>query len=54
MTGLLILIFIGIFAWAYSKSRKKDFDEASMLPFIDEDIELPTSKQTKPIQEERS
>ncbi|RKF20023.1 cbb3-type cytochrome c oxidase subunit 3 [Alginatibacterium sediminis] len=35
-TAFLILIFIGIFAWAYSKRRKKDFEEAANLVFADE------------------
>ncbi len=35
-TGFLILIFIGIFAWAYSSRRKKSFDEAANLVFDDE------------------
>ncbi|WP_192035268.1 cbb3-type cytochrome c oxidase subunit 3 [Halomonas sp. YLGW01] len=37
ITTLLILIaFLGIVAWAYSKRRRKDFDEAANLPFADE------------------
>lgn len=41
ITGLLILAFIGITVWAYSRRRKPDFDEAANLPFADDD-ELPT------------
>ncbi|MGJ7456476.1 cbb3-type cytochrome oxidase subunit 3 [Halomonas sp. MA07-2] len=37
ITGLLILAFIGITVWAYSKRRKPDFDEAAHLPFADDD-----------------
>jgi len=33
--GMLIL-FIGIYAWAYSSRRKKGFDEAANLVFADE------------------
>lgn len=29
--------FLAITFWAYSKSAKKGFDEAAMLPFQDED-----------------
>lgn len=29
--------FIAIILWAWSKSAKKGFDEAAMLPFMDED-----------------
>lgn len=37
ITGLLILAFVGITWWAYSKRRKPDFDEAAQLPFADDD-----------------
>ncbi|RUR26639.1 cbb3-type cytochrome c oxidase subunit 3 [Vreelandella andesensis] len=37
ITLILIVAFIGIFIWAYSKRRKPDFDEAANLPFADED-----------------
>ena len=41
ITTLLIMIaFIGIVIWAYSKRRKKDFDEAANLPFADEEEDL--------------
>lgn len=33
---LLILVFIGIVAWAWSAKRKKAFDEAARLPLDDE------------------
>jgi len=34
---LLIISFVGLTLWAYSKRRKPDFDEAANLPFADED-----------------
>ncbi|MBB3191329.1 cbb3-type cytochrome oxidase subunit 3 [Halomonas cerina] len=34
---LLIIAFTGITLWAYSRRRKRDFDEAANLPFADED-----------------
>ncbi|ATJ81692.1 cbb3-type cytochrome oxidase subunit 3 [Halomonas beimenensis] len=37
ITGILIVAFLGLVWWAYSKRRKKDFDEAANLPFADED-----------------
>lgn len=37
ITLLLIIAFLGITAWAYSRRRKPDFDEAANLPFADED-----------------
>ncbi len=36
-TAILMASFIGIVVWAYSKRRKKSFDEAANLPFADED-----------------
>ena len=36
-TVLLLILFLGIVYWAYSKRRKKSFDEAANLPFADED-----------------
>lgn len=37
-TAFLLLAFIGLVFWAFSKRRKKEFDEAANLPFADEDI----------------
>ena len=36
-TAILLVSFIGIVIWAYSKRRKASFDEAANLPFADED-----------------
>ncbi len=36
MSGVLLVAFIGIIVWAYSKNQKKSFDEAANLPFADE------------------
>jgi cytochrome c oxidase cbb3-type subunit 4 len=35
-TVLLVLIFIGIVAWAYSGKRKVAFEEAARLPLEDD------------------
>jgi len=35
-TVVLLVLFIGIVAWAWSARRRKDFDEAAHLP-LDED-----------------
>ena len=35
-TVILLIIFIGIVLWAYSKRRRGSFDEAANLPFADE------------------
>ena len=36
ITGILIIAFIGLTLWAFSKRRKKDFEEAARLPFADD------------------
>jgi cytochrome c oxidase cbb3-type subunit 4 len=33
ITLLLMLAFVALVAWAYSKRRKKDFDEMAQMPF---------------------
>jgi cytochrome c oxidase cbb3-type subunit 4 len=35
-TVLAFIAFIGIVIWAWSKRRKKSFDDAANLPFADE------------------
>lgn len=35
-TVLMFAVFIGIVVWAWSKKRKKSFDDAANLPFADE------------------
>jgi cytochrome c oxidase cbb3-type subunit 4 len=35
-TLTMLVIFIAIVAWAYSKKRKSSFDDAANLPFADE------------------
>jgi len=39
-TIVLLILFIGIVVWAYSRRRKKSFDEAANLPFADDDEKL--------------
>jgi cytochrome c oxidase cbb3-type subunit IV len=46
-TVIVFIIFIGIVLWAYSGSRKKDFDEAARLA-LDDDNDNPKSTQQKP------
>ncbi len=38
-TLLLMISFLGVCAWAYSKKRKASFDDAANLPFADEEQE---------------
>ncbi len=41
-TILVMIVFVGICLWAYNSKKKSDFDEASNLPFDDEEIEQRT------------
>ncbi|WOT03617.1 cbb3-type cytochrome oxidase subunit 3 [Shewanella youngdeokensis] len=43
ITIVVMVTFVGIFAWAYSSSRKKQFDEAANLVFSDDELN-PVSK----------
>ena len=38
---LLILGFLGIFAWAWSRNRKEAFEEMSRLPLEEDDGRVP-------------
>jgi cytochrome c oxidase cbb3-type subunit 4 len=35
-TILVMVAFFGVCWWAFSPSRRKQFDEAAQLPFVDE------------------
>lgn len=37
-TILAMIAFLGVCWWAFSKHKKKDFDEASHLPFDDDEL----------------
>ena len=37
MTVVMLIIIIGIVAWAYSGKRRAQFDEAARVPFEDGD-----------------
>lgn len=39
MTGVLLLVFLGICAWAYSSRNQDKFDQMSKLPLEDEVFE---------------
>jgi cytochrome c oxidase cbb3-type subunit 4 len=43
ITLILFLLFIGLFAWTWSRRRKKDFDEAARLPLDDDQQPPPTT-----------
>ena len=36
VTAVLLVCFIGLWIWAWSSHRRKDFEEAANLPFHDE------------------
>ncbi|MDB2386759.1 cbb3-type cytochrome c oxidase subunit 3 [Shewanella sp.] len=38
ITIVVMMTFVGIFAWAYSSSRKKQFNDAANLVFSDEEL----------------
>lgn len=46
-TAFLMIAFIGLCFWAWSKKRKKSFDEAANLPFADEEINRRTVQEEK-------
>ena len=58
LTLMLMVGFIGICVWAYSPRQKKDFDEASMLPFEnsgdDLNKEMPGEKENSTLKSENS
>ena len=37
-TLLAMIAFLGVCWWAFSKHKKKDFEEASHLPFDEEEL----------------
>jgi cytochrome c oxidase cbb3-type subunit IV len=45
-TVLVFLAFMGIAWWAYGPSRKKYFDQAAQLPFLEDDT-APVNTQPK-------
>lgn len=44
-TLFLLASFIGLCIWAYSKKRKRTFDEAANLPFADEKLNQRTMQE---------
>jgi len=48
---LMIVAFLGIWGWAWSRNRKETFRQASMLPLEEDDGQVPpndsTSERTK-------
>jgi cytochrome c oxidase cbb3-type subunit 4 len=46
-TVFMMIAFIGVVFFAYSKKRKKTFDEAANLPFEDEELNQRTKDEEK-------
>ncbi len=44
-TALLMVAFIGLCFWAYSKKRHKEFSEAANLPFADDELNQRTQQE---------
>ena len=44
-TLFLMIAFIGLCFWAYSRKRKKTFDEAALLPFADDELNRRTMQE---------
>ncbi|MCL1125987.1 cbb3-type cytochrome oxidase subunit 3 [Shewanella surugensis] len=45
ITLIVMLTFVGIFAWAYSSRQKASFDDAANLVFSDEESVSETNQQ---------
>ena len=41
VTAVLLVVFLGVVAWAWSHRRKPDFDAAARLPLHDNDGDRP-------------
>ncbi len=46
-TLFLMVAFIGLCIWAYSKKRKPYFDDAANLPFADEELNQRTMQKER-------
>lgn len=44
-TLFLMIAFIGLCFWAYSRKRKETFDEAAQLPFADDELNRRTMQE---------
>jgi cytochrome c oxidase cbb3-type subunit 4 len=39
LTATLLLAFVALWIWAWSKNRRADFEAAARLPLIDDELE---------------
>ena len=47
LTAAMLLLFIGIVFWAYSRRRKQDFDALASMPLEDDATPASTTENTK-------
>ena len=47
MLILMMIAFIGLSIWAWSRKRKKEFHEASLLPLEEDDGNIPVEENEK-------
>jgi cytochrome c oxidase cbb3-type subunit 4 len=47
ITGVLILLFLGGWAWAWSPRRKRAFDDAARLPLQDDAADIGVHKDSQ-------
>jgi cytochrome c oxidase cbb3-type subunit 4 len=46
-TVVVLVAFVGLALWVFSGRRKKDFDEATLLPFADDPEAIKQVEQAK-------
>lgn len=46
-TVVVLVAFVGLALWVFSGRRKKDFDEATLLPFADDPEAIEQVEQVK-------
>ena len=46
-TVVVLVAFVGLALWVFSGRRKKDFDEATLLPFADDPEAIEQVEQAK-------
>jgi len=39
-TLVIFIAFVGMLLWVFNGKRKKDFEQAAMLPLVDDDAEV--------------
>jgi cytochrome c oxidase cbb3-type subunit IV len=48
LTAILLVVFIGIFFWAYAPRRKQRFAEAAALPLVEDEVRRPAGREIAP------